>query len=672
MKKFLALLLFAGALPICAQQPQTQTAPLSAINAKYVNGVAPGYWATPGSGLTLNVSAGTTNCAGTIDTYSGGTLTMTASTTNYIYLNTAASCVPAVKTTAFTSSDIPLAVVVTSGSAITGIVDDRTQFQTPGSGSGGSVCGSSGQLQYNNSGACGGTGGVTFPGTGKLALASTDPFNPGATNSYFQSIVNTMNVQTEFEAEQGSNDAINGVVGGVTGTYSGIHQANGVAGFVNNSAGSGLSFQLAGVGGYFQARCTGINSACFGSNPLAASSSSLSGVSLTGEEVNVNASNTSDTVKGVYLVGASTATPTADAPGFVLGPLGTSIKWSEGFKSLAGAAAIAFFAGPTATSGSSLQSQSIDLQSVDSGGTARDNLINADASGNVVIAPYSGLTKITGNVAVSGISSGTAPVCANGSGGALTTSGCSVANMNYTGSWSSSTTYAPGMVVTYSSHAYLCIGSVSPTISNVQNAAEAGSNSLAFTSSVTSGNLIVVAYASESNITSRTISDTLSTSFTRVGYTSGNSNDIAIYVGVAPSSGADTITFNAGASYPKITISEFSGLSGTVNTSSFVFQSSGSPVTTSITTTAATEVYEAVASYSSSSTFTTVSGEPMTITAQANGADAIAGAFGTYSSSGTYTVGLNLTSPGTTPIGVIAFTSGVTAPSSDTTHWLLL
>jgi hypothetical protein len=69
--------------------------------------------------------------------YAGGTLALNASTTNYIYLNTASSCVPANKTTVFTTSDIPLAVVVTNGSQVTAtcgsgsqpcITDDRTIF----------------------------------------------------------------------------------------------------------------------------------------------------------------------------------------------------------------------------------------------------------------------------------------------------------------------------------------------------------------------------------------------------------------------------------------------------------------------------------------------------------------------------------------------------------------
>jgi hypothetical protein len=131
---------FALAVPALPQNPQTQTAPIYAVNAKYTNGTAPGYWATQqavgsqpiASGLNINVGPGTVNCgSGTIIQYAGGTFALTASATNRIYLNTASSCAPAVKTSAFAAIDIPIAVVVTSGSAITSVVDDRTPFGVP-------------------------------------------------------------------------------------------------------------------------------------------------------------------------------------------------------------------------------------------------------------------------------------------------------------------------------------------------------------------------------------------------------------------------------------------------------------------------------------------------------------------------------------------------------------
>lgn len=110
-----------------AQQPQTPNAPITSLNAKYTNGVAPGYWPTIGTGLTVNVSAGTANCLGTIVTYPGGNLTMTANTINYVYLDSANLCIPAVKTLIFTATDIPIGIVTTS-SSISNIADVRTPF----------------------------------------------------------------------------------------------------------------------------------------------------------------------------------------------------------------------------------------------------------------------------------------------------------------------------------------------------------------------------------------------------------------------------------------------------------------------------------------------------------------------------------------------------------------
>jgi len=117
-----------------SQQAQTSTAPIYAVNAKYVQGAGPGYWPTINAGLILNLASGTAFCNGSIANYSGGTLTMSASTTNYVYLNTASNCVPAVKTTIFTSSDVPIAIVITGGSSISTITDTRTEFTYGGSG----------------------------------------------------------------------------------------------------------------------------------------------------------------------------------------------------------------------------------------------------------------------------------------------------------------------------------------------------------------------------------------------------------------------------------------------------------------------------------------------------------------------------------------------------------
>lgn len=179
MNRLIALCLTLIAAAAAAQQPQTQTAPIYPVNAKYVQGVAPGYWPTPGAGLTLNLTAGTSFCNGLIYPYVGGTLTMTASTTNYVYLDPSSSCVPAVNTTGFTSSLVPIAVVVTGSSAITTITDDRTILKYTPSSSGGVTSCSAGQVAYYNSSgttlACLNVGSGVVISSGSLTTVGQQP-----------------------------------------------------------------------------------------------------------------------------------------------------------------------------------------------------------------------------------------------------------------------------------------------------------------------------------------------------------------------------------------------------------------------------------------------------------------------------------------------------------------
>ncbi|MEJ2008634.1 MAG: glycosyl hydrolase family 28-related protein [Acidobacteriota bacterium] len=126
---------------LLAQQPQAAAGtPLYSVNAKYVNGVAPGYWPTAGSGLNLNVSGGTAFCGNPPApvSYPGGSLMLTASATNYIYLDPANNCAPAASTSAFTAGEIPIAKVVAGASSITSVTDARTWFTPQPCSTGGS------------------------------------------------------------------------------------------------------------------------------------------------------------------------------------------------------------------------------------------------------------------------------------------------------------------------------------------------------------------------------------------------------------------------------------------------------------------------------------------------------------------------------------------------------
>jgi len=151
MKNTLCLLLSALWLfPLAAQSQAPQQ--MVRMNVGSVQGVAPGYKATAGSGLTLNIAAGTAFCSGAIQSYAGGTLTMTPSATNYVYLDPSANCAPATNTSGFTGGAIPIATVVTGSSAVTAVTDDRTMFTTTSGGSGTGTCAANQFVTAVNSG----------------------------------------------------------------------------------------------------------------------------------------------------------------------------------------------------------------------------------------------------------------------------------------------------------------------------------------------------------------------------------------------------------------------------------------------------------------------------------------------------------------------------------------
>lgn len=175
-KKLLSTIAVFAALliPAMAQQPQANdippTQPIFATNAKMTNGVAPGYWPTAAAttGLTLNVSPGTSFFGGVLYFWNGSTpLTMTDNTTNYVYVSTSNGH-PAFNTSGFTTGEFPVATVVTSGGNITSILDVRTFFQNIGGGGGGGIScvGATFPIQVNgaNTNVCSGTATLSIVG----------------------------------------------------------------------------------------------------------------------------------------------------------------------------------------------------------------------------------------------------------------------------------------------------------------------------------------------------------------------------------------------------------------------------------------------------------------------------------------------------------------------------
>jgi hypothetical protein len=92
---------------------------------------------------------------------------------------------------------------------------------------------------------------------------------------------------------------------------------------------------------------------------------------------------------------------------------------------------------------------------------------------------------------------------------------------------------------------------------------------------VTAGNLLIVATDwYQGTAGNPTISDTLSTPFTRVVSNSNTGNSaVAIFIGTAAASGSNTVTltFPAGASFQGISISEFKNVSTVVDDSAVVY-----------------------------------------------------------------------------------------------------
>ncbi|HLW78668.1 MAG TPA: hypothetical protein VKU44_03625, partial [Terriglobia bacterium] len=127
---FWLLMILLGAARAPAQQGSTQNAPIYAVNSQYVQGVAPGYWPTPGGGLVLNLASGTASCGASTVQYPCGTLSLTAGATNYVYLDPVV-CQPTFNTTGFPVNAVALATVQTGSATISTVLDQRTWFSVP-------------------------------------------------------------------------------------------------------------------------------------------------------------------------------------------------------------------------------------------------------------------------------------------------------------------------------------------------------------------------------------------------------------------------------------------------------------------------------------------------------------------------------------------------------------
>lgn len=184
-------------------------------------------------------------------------------------------------------------------------------------------------------------------------------------------------------------------------------------------------------------------------------------------------------------------------------------------------------------------------------------------------------------------------------------------------------------------------GSGSPSSAALVQAKTALGTSVAFPSNVTSGHLLIVSI--NNAISAITLSDTLGTSYAKLYQVNDGSSgiDFAVYAGLAPSSGPNTVSFTAsGDSYQSIGVMEVAGATATVDVQASFDTGSANPSSqtpsVSLTTTEVGDfLYFAVGGAHNGNVFAYCS--PFTLDSQINGSDAqavghcIAGAAGAYS-----------------------------------------
>jgi hypothetical protein len=191
---------------------------------------------------------------------------------------------------------------------------------------------------------------------------------------------------------------------------------------------------------------------------------------------------------------------------------------------------------------------------------------------------------------------------------------------------------------------YLIFGTTTtPAYSFKQAVATAGATSVAFSSNVTAGDLIVIAFGAAGSVDPTTPSDTVNTVYTKANEITGQNNNQIVYWGTSPSTGPNTVQVTGGGSFPTIAASEFSG-SFTLDTSTTSYFPAQSVQTVNIVLASANEliVYSA-AGFRNLNNWTTNTVDPgMVIDAQGSNADAICIAHERPAASGTFAASLTM------------------------------
>jgi hypothetical protein len=189
-------------------------------------------------------------------------------------------------------------------------------------------------------------------------------------------------------------------------------------------------------------------------------------------------------------------------------------------------------------------------------------------------------------------------------------------------------------------------GSSSPMGSTYLQSLTGGGSSLRFTNAVSAGNLLLVAYKSEGNITGVTVSDTVGTTYTLIASISGEPNNLNIYAGLAATSGVNTVTIGSPANnYDRLGVMEVAGLTTSIDTVAQTYSGTTSTSLNITTLNASDFIFAACGGYHSINVFSFST--PFSLDSQSNGSDANAIGHLSVSSAGTYTFTVTVTSGGT-------------------------
>jgi hypothetical protein len=145
------------------------------------------------------------------------------------------------------------------------------------------------------------------------------------------------------------------------------------------------------------------------------------------------------------------------------------------------------------------------------------------------------------------------------------------------------------------------------TPASVQSAS-AGGGSVALSSSVTEGNLLVVVFSIDTYVPGRTCTDTLGTSYTQLENLS-TPEELDVWAGIAPASGTNTVTISGSMNYrPAMTACEFSNATISVDQSITSSDHSSMAGPISVTTAAPNDLVLACVGSSSGGSATVSSG----------------------------------------------------------------